>query len=190
MYKEDLLWVWTGWGVSIISTNSGSPPINNIHSQVPEGILKGVGCGGILMTTRNCGRCWNTLYMYEEDLLWVWREWGVSIISTNRHLPPINNIHSSSPNSSYKAGSASLWPLATVTGAEIHYIYICMKLICWEVLIITWHENTYIIFYCWGWVLSLSLSLSPPPPPLSVSLSESIHQLRVVFTWFPPTAYT
>ena len=81
------------------------------------------GCGGILMTGSHGWRCWNTLYMYEEDLLWVWREWGVSIISTNRHLPPINNIHSSSPNSSYKAGSASLWPLATVTGAEIHYIY-------------------------------------------------------------------
>ncbi len=37
-----------------------------------------------LMSTSHCWRCWNTLYIYKEDLLWVWTGWGVSIISTNR----------------------------------------------------------------------------------------------------------
>ena len=30
-----------------------------------------------------------TLYIYKEDLLWVWMEWGTSIIRTNRYPPPI-----------------------------------------------------------------------------------------------------
>ena len=28
------------------------------------------------------------IYMYKQDLLWVWREWGTSIIRTNRDPPP------------------------------------------------------------------------------------------------------
>jgi hypothetical protein len=39
------------------------------------------GCGGILMTTSHSSRCWNTLYMYEVDLLWVWMVWEASIIT-------------------------------------------------------------------------------------------------------------
>jgi hypothetical protein len=31
----------------------------------------------ILMTCSRSSRCWNTLYMYEEDLLWVWSVWEV-----------------------------------------------------------------------------------------------------------------
>jgi hypothetical protein len=32
--------------------------------------LSGWGC--MLMTTGHCSRCWNTLYMNEVDLIWVW----------------------------------------------------------------------------------------------------------------------
>ena len=56
-------------------------PLSGLREQIS-------GCDGILMTTRNCSRCWNTLYMYEEDLLWVWSVWWTSIITTNRNLPP------------------------------------------------------------------------------------------------------
>ena len=41
------------------------------------------GWGYILMTCSHCWRCWNTLYIYKEDLLWVWTGCGVSITSTN-----------------------------------------------------------------------------------------------------------
>ena len=37
-----------------------------------------------LMIRSHCWRCSSTLYIYKEDLIWVWTEWGVSIISTNR----------------------------------------------------------------------------------------------------------
>ena len=47
------------------------------------------GWGFILMTCSRCSRCWIELYMYEEDLLWVWREWGASIKRTIRYPPPI-----------------------------------------------------------------------------------------------------
>ena len=33
-------------------------------------------------------------------------------------------IHSRVPESIYKAGATSLWPIATVAGAEVHYIWI------------------------------------------------------------------
>jgi hypothetical protein len=46
------------------------------------------GWSCILMTCSCCSRCWIALYMYEEDLLWVWSEWGASIIRTNRDPPP------------------------------------------------------------------------------------------------------
>ena len=37
-----------------------------------------------LMSTSHCWRCWNTLYIYKVNLLWVWTGLGVSIPSTNR----------------------------------------------------------------------------------------------------------
>jgi hypothetical protein len=39
------------------------------------------GWGFVLMTTSHSGRCWNKLYMYEVDLIWVWSGWGASIIT-------------------------------------------------------------------------------------------------------------
>ena len=47
--------------------------------------------GGICMATNNSRRCWNTLYMYEADLLWVWFGWVASIITYNMiHLMLVN----------------------------------------------------------------------------------------------------
>ena len=47
--------------------------------------------GGILMTTSHRRRCWNTLYMYEADLRWVWIGWVASIITYNMiHLMLVN----------------------------------------------------------------------------------------------------
>ena len=43
----------------------------------PRGQISGCGC--ILMTSSHCSRCWIALYMYKEDLLWVWSVWGVDI---------------------------------------------------------------------------------------------------------------
>jgi hypothetical protein len=86
MYKIDLLWVWSVCGLSIIQPTVTAPrdPLSTHRSQRQIS-----GCGGILMTYSRCSRCWIALYMYEEDLLWEWREWGVSIIRTNRSPPPI-----------------------------------------------------------------------------------------------------
>ena len=38
----------------------------------------------ILMTNGHSSRCWKTLYMYEIDLLWISRGWGVPIILQQR----------------------------------------------------------------------------------------------------------
>ena len=35
----------------------------------------------ILMTTSRSRGCWKTLYMYAEDMLWVWSGWGAAIIT-------------------------------------------------------------------------------------------------------------
>jgi hypothetical protein len=32
------------------------------------------------MTTSHSSRCWIALYMNKEDLLWVWSEWGASMV--------------------------------------------------------------------------------------------------------------
>jgi len=43
--------------------------------------ISGWGC--VLMTTSHSGRCWNALYMYEVDLIWVWSGWGASSLNHN-----------------------------------------------------------------------------------------------------------
>ena len=105
MYEEDLLWVWTGWGQSIITYS-----MTQVRNQVKVNLLLPPLCSVsarpsiycIHMTTGHYTidnrRCWNTLYMYEEDLLWVWSGWGASIIThsmtqvrnqENLLLPPL-----------------------------------------------------------------------------------------------------
>jgi hypothetical protein len=41
-----------------------------------------------------------------------------------------NNIHYQVPENRYQSVAASLWPVATVAGAELHYI--CIKKTCYE----------------------------------------------------------
>jgi hypothetical protein len=133
MYKEDLLWVWKEWGASIIRTKRDPPttPRRSIlrsQRQISE-------CGGILMTSSRCSRCWIALFMYKEDLLWVWSGWGASIITysilqvrtqVNCLLPPL----CVRPSRYYQCGVASLWPRAQIEGAET--LYICLKKISYE----------------------------------------------------------
>jgi hypothetical protein len=115
-------------------------------------------CGGIIITYSRCSKCWNTLYMYKEDLLWVWREWGASIIRNNRDPPPTPRrytLRSQRTNIRVWRHPYDLWPVAavgppppprrstlrlrlhrdrqhpvTVTGAELHYT--CMYQACYE----------------------------------------------------------
>ena len=74
------------WRVSIIRTNRDPPPINNIHSQVPEGRYQGVAASLWVATAVGAELHYicikKTCYEYE-----VWG--GVSIIRTNRDPPHI-----------------------------------------------------------------------------------------------------
>ena len=97
IHKADLLWVWTGYGAPII-TNSTLHVRNQVNHlstatmnhEVRPSIYIRLG-GGILMTTSHRRRCWNTLYMYEADLRWVWIGWVASIITYNMiHLMLVN----------------------------------------------------------------------------------------------------
>jgi hypothetical protein len=97
-------------------------------------ILSGWGC--ILMTTSQSRRCWNTLYMYEEDLLWVW---GVCLNHNLQHIT--SEKPSELPTTTtlplqeqYQAGAASLWPdVAIVAGWNTFYIYIVDLICVWSV---------------------------------------------------------
>jgi phosphomannomutase len=84
MYEDSLLWVWHAWGAAIIIYSliqvqvrnpSESPTIDS--TSLPEQISVW-GC--IHMTASHNRRYWNTLYMYEDNLLWVWSGWGAAII--------------------------------------------------------------------------------------------------------------
>ena len=86
MYEIDMLWVWRGWGVPIILQQrkpmSKTNRISYCRFNTLSEQISGWGC--ILMTNSHSSRCWNTLYMYEIDLLWVSRGWGVPIILQQR----------------------------------------------------------------------------------------------------------
>ena len=110
IYKEDLLRVWTGWGVSIISTNRGSI-IHAHHSfrSMRAYIrleLHPYDLEPLLKVLKH-------FYIYKEDLLWVWTVWGVSIISTNRgsKCESMHNTqhHSWVHASIYQAGATFKW---------------------------------------------------------------------------------
>ena len=80
-----LLWVWSGWGVTIMIMNRGkqyqkpteSP--RNYCLYPLRGQISMWVC--IHMTVIHSRKCWNTLYMYEVDLIWVWSGVGVVIIT-------------------------------------------------------------------------------------------------------------
>ena len=80
------------------------------------------------MTTGHSRRCWNTIYMYEEDFLWVWSGWGFSIICNSR--TPWQNQENILLSWFYlsqeqiSAGSLSSWPLATIERTKT--LYMCI----------------------------------------------------------------
>jgi len=82
MYKVDLLWVWSEWGVSII-IHSMMQARNRVNCLLPfshlfQEHISGWGC--ILMTNSHNRRCQNASYRYEEDMIGVRIGWGVLII--------------------------------------------------------------------------------------------------------------
>ena len=91
-----------------------------------------------LHLTVSCNiKCWNTLYMYEEDQMWVWSGSGASIISelmlqakdqVNRLLLPLWLRVQAYRYQVVEA--ASLRPLAAIERAEMYYIY--MTKTCYE----------------------------------------------------------
>jgi hypothetical protein len=81
MYEDNLLWVWSRWGASIItcsmiqSKTKSKRISNNSHWAVRPSIYQvRVGSLWPLATV-------NTIYMYEDNLLWVWSRWGASSIT-------------------------------------------------------------------------------------------------------------
>ena len=81
MHKEDLLWVSNVWGASIITWS-----ILQVRTQVnllPH-LMWNTAYISAGLHPNDRKRCWNTLYMYEEDLLWVWSVWGASIKTYSR----------------------------------------------------------------------------------------------------------
>jgi hypothetical protein len=90
MYEVNLLWVWSGWSVSIITYTlypyhipSETPTDNWITHHLCDCETKHLsGWGCILMTSSHGRRCWNIIYIYEVDLPWVGTGCGASIIRT------------------------------------------------------------------------------------------------------------
>jgi hypothetical protein len=91
MYEVDLLWVWTGWVPTINGNLQHIANQETLLLPVKPRIYQCRGCW-IIMTCSHCSRWWIALYMYEEDLIWVWRECGASIIRTNRDPPATPTI--------------------------------------------------------------------------------------------------
>jgi hypothetical protein len=73
------------------------------------------------MTYSRCTKCWIALYMYDEDLLWVWSGWH----RTYRD-PPASPTTTTSTLRSHRANNRlELHPYAsTAAGAELYCIYI------------------------------------------------------------------
>ena len=81
-YQVNLVRVWRGWEVPIISF-SMSPVRNPLKILRPSPLLLEDGmvwCGGI-MTASHGWRLLNTFYRYEVNLVRVWSGWAVLIIS-------------------------------------------------------------------------------------------------------------
>jgi hypothetical protein len=77
----------------------------------------------IEMTCSHSSRFWIALYMYEEDLVWEWSGWGVSIITVHSRWDSKRVSLPKVSESKYQGVAASLWPLATVEGDETLNIY-------------------------------------------------------------------
>ena len=99
-HAKHLLYVWSGSGMSmkgmggcnhILQHVPSEKPRQNPTTHNPAHHFKSDGmvwCCGI-MTTSHGWRLLNTFYMYEVDLVWVWRGWEVTIISYS--MSPVRN---------------------------------------------------------------------------------------------------
>ena len=101
---------------------------NNIHSQVPEGRYQGVAASLWPVATVegaefHCICIKKTCYEYEVC-------GGLNHKKKQRPTSYTNNIHSQVPEKRYQGVAASLLSVATVEGAELHYI--CIKKTCYE----------------------------------------------------------
>jgi hypothetical protein len=63
-------------------------------------------------------RCWNTVYMYKVDRLWVWSVWGASIIRT------YNMLQATSVECRTQHTLLCLSPPTTYKACQTHFIYI------------------------------------------------------------------
>ena len=95
--------------------------------QIPADIRLGLHT---LVTTGDSSRCWNALYIYELDLLWLWQVLAASIITYSMIQVNLLSTLTVNPSILYHVGVASIWPLAAVACAETYYI--SMNLIFYE----------------------------------------------------------
>ena len=76
MYEIDLLWVRRGWAATEETHVKNQQNLLLRCFTTLRVQISGWGC--ILRTNSHSSRGWNTLYMYEIDLLWVLRGWGAT----------------------------------------------------------------------------------------------------------------
>ena len=129
MYYEDLIWLWSGWEVSIITYSM-------LQVRIQDNLL--LYHFTERPTISDSRWCWNVWYMYKEDLKWVWSvrmrclkhnlqhdKWESKWPKVSVLLPPL-----CVRQSIYQCGVASLWPRAKVEGAET--LYVCMTTTSYE----------------------------------------------------------
>ena len=103
MYEVDLLWVWSGRDAWIIIYSYSMIQVRNQDNLILPLPLRLWDQAYIRlwlnnMTTSHCSRCWIALYMYKEDLIWVWREWGAWFKRTNsKQRPTSYTLHQQHP---------------------------------------------------------------------------------------------
>jgi hypothetical protein len=148
---------------------------NHLHNDtsLPEQISV---CDCIHMTASHGRSCWNSLHVYEVDLIWVWSVWGVLIINYSMAKRWITYCHHCAVRPSiHQVGVASLWPLATVAGAETLYIYIWRRS---NMSSMKWVRCSYHITYSTLQVRNRENLLLLP-----VDVRPIIHQVRVASLW-------
>ena len=169
IYKEDLLWVWTGWGLSISAAHTSEKPSDSYTPTAPAlcGDKYISAWGDILMTTSHSSRCWNTLYKYKVDIdmLWVWSGWDAPIIinSMIQVRNQVNHLLASlcCEPSIYQVGVVPLFSRRwkTTYMYEEHLLWVWSV---WGVLIIRnsrtpWQNQVNHLLYLWLWTVRLSI---------------------------------
>ena len=131
---KDLLWVWTGTGlgVSFTSTNRDSYSCTKHITLRSHRAYHMAGAASLWPLATAEGA--ETLYIYIKKTCYEYElDWGYHsqvLTETPTPAPSTSLLGLRSHRAYNKAGAASLWPLATVEGAETLYIYI--KKTCYE----------------------------------------------------------